>query len=121
FAAAQLGADKNDVDTRLSQVAETTAAMMDDLRIRPALAEGLKHLVVAGNVALSLPLAAPPRIYRLDQFVIERDATGRFTDIVISEQVWPSTLSAEVRTFLGIKLDPAKAEQQIDVYTVVEQ
>lgn len=70
FAAAQLQADKNDVDTRLSQVAETTAAMMDDLRVRPALAEVIKQLIAAGNVVAYLPQDRAPRVYRLDQFVL---------------------------------------------------
>lgn len=121
FAAAQLEADKNDVDTKLSQVAETTAAMMDDLRVRPALAEVIKQLIAAGNVVAYLPQDRAPRVYRLDQFVLKRDNYGAFTDIVIQEKVWPSTLPEDVRTALGVKIDPDKAEQQIDVYTVVEQ
>ncbi len=60
FAAAQLQADKNDVDTRLSQVAETTAAMMDDLKVRPALAEVIKQLIAAGNVVAYLPQDRAP-------------------------------------------------------------
>lgn len=121
FAATQLEADKNDVDTKLSQVAETTAAMMDDLRVRPALAEVIKQLIAAGNVVAYLPQDRAPRVYRLDQFVLKRDNYGAFTDIVIQEKVWPSTLPEDVRTALGVKIDRDKAEEQIDVYTVVEQ
>lgn len=121
FAAAELGADKNEVDTRLSQVAETTAAMIDDLNVRPALGEVIKQLIVAGNVVAYLPQDRAPRIYRIDQFVVKRDNYGDFTDIIIREKVWPSTLPEDVRTYLGIKLDPNKDEQEIDVYTVVEQ
>ena len=121
FAAAELQADKNDVDTRLSQVAETTAAMMDELRVRPALGEVLKQLIAAGNVVAYLPQERAPRVYRLDQFVLKRDNYGDFTDIIIQEKVWPSTLSPEIREAIGVKLDPNKDEQQIDVYTVVEQ
>jgi Bacteriophage head to tail connecting protein len=120
FAAAQLQADKNDVDTRLSQVAETTAAMMDDLKVRPALAEVIKQLIAAGNVVAYLPQDRAPRVYRIDQFVLKRDNYGQFTDI-IQEKVWPSTLPEAVRTALGVKLDPNTDEKQIDVYTVVEQ
>jgi hypothetical protein len=121
FAAAELQADKNDVDTRLSQVAETTAAMMDELRVRPALGEVLKQLIAAGNVVAYLPQERAPRVYRLDQFVLKRDNYGDFTDIIIQEKVWPSTLSPEIREAIGVKLDPNKDEQQIAVYTVVEQ
>ena len=110
FAAAQLQADKNDVDTRLSQVAETTAAMMDDLRVRPALAEVIKQLIAAGNVVAYLPQDRAPRVYRLDQFVLKRDNYGQFTDIIIQEKVWPSTLPEAVRTALGVKIDPDKSK-----------
>ena len=115
FAAAQLQADKNDVDTRLSQVAETTAAMMDDLQVfRPALAEVIKQLIAAGNVVGYLPQDRAPRVYRLDQFVLKRDNYGQFTDIIIQEKVWPSTLPEAVRTALGVKIDPETRTETAD-------
>lgn len=102
-------------------MAETTAAMMDDLKVRPALAEVIKQLIAAGNVVAYLPQDRAPRVYRIDQFVLKRDNYGQFTDIIIQEKVWPSTLPEAVRTALGVKLDPNTDEKQIDVYTVVEQ
>lgn len=95
--------------------------MMDDLKVRPALAEVIKQLIAAGNVVAYLPQDRAPRVYRIDQFVLKRDNYGQFTDIIIQEKVWPSTLPEAVRTALGVKLDPNTDEKQIDVYTVVEQ
>lgn len=119
FAAANVQADKAKTDSLLSQVSESTASLMEDLRVRPAMAEALRHLIVAGNVVIHFPLDKAPKLYRLDQFVVKRNAEGDWVEIIIQEKVYPSTLSEKVRADLGLKIDSDKSEQQIDIYTVV--
>lgn len=119
FAAASVEADKAKTDSLLSQVSESTASLMEDLRVRPAMAEAMRHLIVAGNIVIHFPLDRAPKLYRLDQFVLKRNAEGDWVEIIIQEKVYPSTLPEAVRNQLGINIDTDKSEQQIDIYTVV--
>jgi len=116
-----LGQDKNAADTTLAQFSQSATSVMEDARVRPAMAEGLRHLIIAGNVLLRLPLEGSPRLYRLDQYVVKRDETGQFTDIIAVEKVYPSTLPEAVRVAVKVTTDPDKAEQAVNIYTVVER
>lgn len=114
------GEEKNAVDVQLAQFAQSANNLLDDRRARAVLAEVLRHLVIAGNVLLHIPLKDIPRIYRLDQYVVKRDSRGVPILIIARESVHVSTLSAETRTAVGLTLDPEK-DQTVDVYTVIEK
>ncbi|WP_306003097.1 portal protein [Brevundimonas sp. C43] len=114
------GEEKNAVDVQLAQFAQSANNLLDDRRARAVLAEVLRHLVIAGNVLLHIPLKDTPRIYRLDQYVVKRDSRGVPILIIARESVHVSTLSAETRTAVGLTLDPEK-DQTVDVYTVIEK
>lgn len=120
-AAQQLGAPKDELDAQLAQFSQSANSLMDDLSVRPQMAEILRQLVVAGNGLLWTPLNETPRVYRIDQYVVKRDQTGAFRSIIVREKVYPSTLSEDVRMFLGLKVDADKVEEQVDCYTVVER
>ena len=96
FAAANVQADKAKTDSLLSQVSESTASLMETLRVRPAMAEAMRHLIVAGNIVLHFPLDRAPKLYRIDQFVLKRNAEGDWVEIIIQEKVYPSTLPEAV-------------------------
>ncbi|QBX36915.1 hypothetical protein E4M02_04255 [Brevundimonas sp. S30B] len=113
--------DKNQADATMAQYAQSAANLMEDINARPILAEALKHLVIAGNVLLWFPVEGPPRIYRIDQYVLKRNSVGQPINIVVQEKVYPSTLSAEVRAVCGVQWEPGKPEEPIDIYTVVEK
>jgi len=119
--AAKFAEDKTEADAQLAQFSQSATSVMEDARVRPSMAEGLRHLIIAGNVLIHLPLKGQPRLYRLDQYVVKRDETGQFTDIIAAEKVYPSTLAAEVRAAVKIADDPEKSDKAVTVYTVVER
>lgn len=119
FAAAEIERDKASTDSILSQVSESTASLMEELKVRPVMAEAMRHLIVAGNVVIHFPLDRAPKLYRLDQFVLRRNQNGEWMEIILQEKVYPSALSQEIRDEIGLKLDKDKTEQLIDIYTVV--
>lgn len=120
--AEEMGAELGEANARLAVLARTTYSLMETASLRPLLMEVIRHLVVAGNVLLYIPAdSAPPKFYRLDQYVVKRDGHGRFLDIVVREQVFPSTLSPEVRAACGVDYKANEAETPIDLYTVVER
>lgn len=113
--------DKNAADATMAQYAQSASSILEDRLMRPVIAEALKHLVIAGNVLLWIPTKGAPRIYRLDQYVLKRNSVGQPISIVVQEKVYPSTLSAEVRALCNVTWEPGKAEDPIDIFTVVEK
>ena len=113
--------DKTKADAMLAQYVQTASKILEDRLMRPILAEALKHLVIAGNVLIWIPTKGAPRLYRLDQYVLKRNSVGQAISIVVQEKVYPSTLSEQVRAACGVKWEPGKDEDPIDIYTVVEK
>lgn len=115
------GEEKNAVDVQLAQFAQSTNTLFDDRQARPVLAEALRHLIVAGNVLLQVPLKDRPRLFRLDQYVVKRDSKGVAVTIIVRESVHVSTLPLKTRIAVGLTLDPEKKDQTVDLYTVIEK
>jgi hypothetical protein len=55
--------------------------------IRVSAFEGIKHLVVGGNVLLYLPEQGGMRVFHLDRYVVRRDPMGNVLDIITQEEV----------------------------------
>ena len=53
--------------------------------------------------------------------MLKRNSVGQPISIVVQEKVYPSTLSAEVRALCNVTWEPGKAEDPIDIFTVVEK
>ena len=120
-AAKALGDDKAGVDVNLADFVDTTQSLFEETGARPVMAEAIRQLIIAGNVLVYIPLDESPRLYRIDQYVVKRDHRGRFTEIIIKESIYPSTLPDEIRIAVGLKLDPNKTEETVEQYVVVER
>ncbi|WRQ08279.1 head to tail connecting protein [Mycobacterium phage jiawei] len=120
--AEEMGAELGEANARLAVLGRTVYSLMESASLRPLLMEVIRHLVVAGNVLLYIPAdGEPPKFYRLDQYVVKRDGYGRFLDIVVREQVYPSTLSPEVRAACGVDYKEGDSEQLVDLFTMVQR
>lgn len=117
--ATSLGEDLGRINGQLAILGRTIYSLMENASLRPAMIEALRHLVVAGNVLLYAPEKAPARLFRLDQFVVRRDATGGLLTAVVRERVYPSALPDSVRVSAGIAT--ASDNELIDLYTVIER
>ena len=76
----------------------------------------LKQLIVVGNVLLHMPKKDPARIFRLQNYVVVRDASGNWYEIVAQEKVSKYTLPEDVR--ITMKDD---AEEEVTIYTHVKK
>lgn len=118
--ATSLGEDLGVVNGQLSVLARTVYSLMENAGLRPALIEALRHLIIAGNVLLFAPDGGKTaRLFRLDQYVIRRDASGDLVQAVVREQVYPSSLEESVRAAAGIT-DSSDTER-VDLYTIIER
>lgn len=121
--AEELGSGLADAKTALNRIASKAQLLIETSASRPIFMEVLRHLVVAGNALLYYPPdGTPPRMYRLDQFVILRDNRGGLLEAVIKELVYPSTLAEEVRTATGLSVDQqAASEKTVELYTHIRR
>ena len=63
---------------------------------RVAVYEALRLLIVSGNVLLRLTEKGL-RVYRLENYVIKRDAQGSILKIIIKESIALNTLPSNIR------------------------
>ena len=116
--ARDLGEDLGEAQGALAVLGRVVFSLMENAQLRPAMVEVLRHLIVAGNVMLYAPEDAEARLFRIDQYVLQRDFMGRLLKSVIRERVLPAALPEEVQT--AAKLDPSSAEY-VDLYTIIER
>lgn len=125
--AKEMGSSLGPAQEALAGVSFLAMALVDSSGSRPIWMEVLRHLVVAGNMLIYHPEdGTVMRSWRLDQYVVRRDAQGRLLEAVIEEQVYPSELEASVLTAVGITpaeheagKAPDSNEDKIKVYTLI--
>ncbi|NCP10400.1 MAG: phage tail protein [Sphingomonadales bacterium] len=119
-AAEELGEKLTEVKTALSRISAKAHLLLETTAARPVMMEALRHLIVAGNALLNVPLEGTPRIFRLDQYVVLRDERGRMLEAVIHERVYPSALDEETLTACKVEVKPGEENTQlVDLYTHV--
>lgn len=113
--AAQLGTKLSKIQIQLADVEDAISTKVEQSHVRPLMSEVLKHLIVTGNVLLHVPNRQHMRFFRLDQFVIVRDAMDRPIRAVVEEKTVVSALKPEVA--IHCKVSQANDVQQVCVYT----
>lgn len=118
----ELGADLAVIKAGLNRIASKAQLRVETSASRPIFMEALRHLIVAGNCLLHVPLeAGPPRMWRLDQYVALRDERGRLLEAVVHERVYPAALDPSVLAACGVEVEPGKEKSKLlDLYTHVK-
>ena len=92
---------------------------------RPKLNEAFKQLIVCGNALLTFPKKGGMRVFRMDKYVVKRDPSGNFTEIIIKEEVNKDALPEDIAKLLPA-LSPSQTlpsdnngrdENIIEIYT----
>lgn len=105
------------VEKALNSYERAVQSEIETQAIRVQAFEVLKHLIVTGNALAFLPDTGGMRVYRLDQFCVQRDPMGNVLEILIKETVHPLALPEELQKQFAAKLkDP---DETVDVYTHV--
>lgn len=119
--AAELGEKLSEVKTALARISTKAHLMVETSASRPVLMEVLRHLIVAGNALLHQPVdGTTPRMFRIDQYVVLRNAKGEAIEMVVHEQVYPSALEEATLSACKVEVKPGEENtQRVDVYTHV--
>lgn len=107
------------VDEGLSMVERILMAFMESNSYRPTFFEALKQLIVAGNCLLYITEPEdgkfnPPKLYKLSQYVCQRDPFGNVLQIVTLDRMAFAALPEDVRTTLDGDREP---DEEVEVYT----
>jgi hypothetical protein len=107
------------VEEALARIERAGLSEIEGSAIRVPVFEALKQLIVAGNALVYLPKNEGMRVYRLDRYVVKRDAMGNVLEIITKESVSPLQLDAETRALLT---DPEDRDNKdYDLYTYVRK
>jgi len=108
-----------EVEEELAKIEDMVLDKIEGSGLRTKVGLALRFVEVSGNALLHIPANRPPRVYRLDSFVIERDPRDNIVRIVIRERVSPLTLDQATRDriqALGVDLENA-SRNWVEVFT----
>ncbi|MEM9725118.1 MAG: portal protein, partial [Pseudomonadota bacterium] len=117
------------VETALGRIERAVMAEIETGFVRAALHAALRHLIVSGNCLLHLNPEGGARVFRLDRYVVKRDALGGVREIVLRETVAPDTLPEGVDAGARGGVEPLtgrtlsagaplqNADRTVDLYT----
>jgi hypothetical protein len=100
------------VDEGLSKIERAVMSSIESSGSRSTIFLALKHLIVGGNVLLSMPKEGT-RLFRFDSYVVKRDVHGNVCDVIAKDEVSPSMLSKKERAILDQQTkDTLEQEEQ---------
>lgn len=105
------------VDRALGKIEREIMAEIEVRAMRPAIHEALKLLALTGNVLIYMPKKGPIRYFKLDSYVVERDAEGNVLRIITKESVSPELLPDEI-VHTQVPMLTA-SDKSVDVYTEI--
>lgn len=108
---------QTEVEQALGKIERKVLKYLETNQIRITCSEAVKQLVVAGNALLFLPpKEGGIKLYKLNSYVIKRDAIGNIITIVAIDKIAYSALPEEVRTMVT-EGKSVKPDEQFEIYT----
>jgi len=113
-----------EIESSLSRVEQVTLHAMEADGFRSGMFEAMRYLIVSGNSLIYLPKTGGVKVFRLDSYVVERDAAGNPLEIVVKETIAISALPSEIRDHVKNKATSRRGESvkdtdEVDIYTHV--
>lgn len=121
----KLGNKRGEIEKALASRERAVATELDICVFRPTAFSSLLHLVITGNACVYIPPKGEDlsQLYRLDQYVVRRDAAGNLLELIIKETIDYVSLSDDVRTIIDQKSQGEEkklgVDQPVDLYTRV--
>lgn len=106
------------VEEALGRIERAGLSEIEGSAVRVPVFEALKQLVVAGNALVYMPKKDGMKVYRIDRYVVKRDAMGNVLEIITKESVSPLMLDEETRALLTDPED--RNTKDYDLYTCVK-
>jgi len=113
---AALGQEKvGAVEAGLAQLERQAMSELETSAARVPVYEALRNLIVTGNALMYIPKDGNIRVFRLDRFVVKRDAMGNVLEVITKETVSPRSLP---QTHLDVLQEKGEGlDKSYDLYT----
>lgn len=115
--------DLTEIVTGLSMVERICMGYMESNSYRPTLHAAIKQLLVSGNILIHIPdpdsgaAINAPKLYKLHNYVVERDANDNILQIVTEDKIALAALDEDVRSQLTEMNVDENPNQEVTVYT----
>lgn len=106
---------QQEIAAGLSKIEKGLMDRLDTNRHRVQLYEAFRNLIVSGNTVIKSNDDGTLKCFRLDSFVVKRDAEGNLLELIVHEQISPRTLDEELQA--GI----SDMDQPVDLYTGIRR
>lgn len=105
------------IEANLTKAEEALLTEIETVGFRVSAHEAMRHLVVAGNCLVNVPKGELPRVFHLDQYVVERTPMGRPTQIIALEKLSESAMDADLLALVARSNAPATPDTSNAVRT----
>eukprot|EP00456_Euglypha_rotunda_P016155 TRINITY_DN15289_c0_g1_i2.p1 TRINITY_DN15289_c0_g1~~TRINITY_DN15289_c0_g1_i2.p1 ORF type:complete len:493 (-),score=86.41 TRINITY_DN15289_c0_g1_i2:1544-3022(-) len=115
---------RGQVEEALGRIERAVMSDIESSSLRTVGNEGFKQLIVAGNVLLRIPKDGEPRMYRIDKYVVRRSPDGIMQELIVRDEVAPSSLPDDVLKLLpqdAQKTTAGQDEKTLPLFTVVRR
>ena len=110
----------SEIDSALRKVEDTVMEEIAQTRIRIAIHESLKQLIVTGNALIYMPEDGGMRVFRLDRYVVERDPMGNILYIATKETISYAALDEKIKTSIRQPQNSTKgSEDTVNLFTAI--
>ncbi len=109
-----------ELEKALGKIEREVMGEIETSAIRVSVGETLKQLIVAGNALLFVKPGGGAKVFKLDQYVVQRDPSGNALELVVQESMSYVTLPDEIKQAIEINApDRAQQKEKVDLYTRV--
>lgn len=91
---------KTKIETGLGKMERSIVNEIETTADRVPAFEGLKHLIVGGNILAYIPPQGSMKIFHLSKYVCKRDPSGNVLEIITKEMIAPSALPENIRSLV---------------------
>lgn len=115
---------RSGVEKKFNEIERAVQDEVEGLGVRDSLTSAVRQLIVSGNVLLYLPKKGKLRVFRLDQYVVQRDSAGNILRVLIKEKVAKETLPVDVQQMISIETEGLPSEEtqvnekEVELFTV---
>lgn len=111
---------KTEIESALGTIERATMSEIETSGDRVQLFEGLKHLIVTGNVLLFVDKGSL-KVFHLDKYVVKRDPMGNVLEIITKEFISPNTIPKRIRQAVKQKMSEEGDEKTAAIYTHIKR
>lgn len=110
----------SEIEAALRKVEDTVMDEIAKTRIRIAVHEALKQLIITGNALIYMPQEGGMRVFKIDRFVVERDPMGNVLYIATKETISYAALDEEIKEAIGQAPHSTKdADDTVNLFTAI--